>query len=316
MKVAFLFSGQLRDLPVDLFKKSLINLTSDLDYSIFSYCWDEKGKSLNHKSQSADLTSIENVDEYIKLIFNDFNLVNYGHESFKEFKSNLKKEYKDILKSKNYHYGTINSLPQVYTIYKSYKLCETSGQNFDLIFRCRFDSIFIHPFKLFPLKKILDSEKLFNINFGRAYYPKRVYDIFFGGSNKSMYFLSNIWFDFPKLVSNKFNNGLDKRDCCRILYLGAYLKNVKVQSFNSRICDIYRNNNFDYEKYLLSSHLVKIQPNKSSLNNLKFIAYWFFKERKIKFIQLLIPLMKFLFYLPASYLKRLIYIFRNYQNFF
>ena len=77
MKVAFLFSGQLRDLPIDLFKKSLINLTSDLDYSIFSYCWDEMGKSLNHKSESADLTSIENIDEYIKCIFNGFNLVNF-----------------------------------------------------------------------------------------------------------------------------------------------------------------------------------------------------------------------------------------------
>ena len=37
MKVAFLFSGQLRELEYDLFRKSLVNLTKDLDYSIFAY---------------------------------------------------------------------------------------------------------------------------------------------------------------------------------------------------------------------------------------------------------------------------------------
>ena len=68
MKVAFLFSGQLRDLPYSLFRKSLFNLTEGLDYSIFSYCWDKKGKSLNHKSINPESHPVKNIDEYLSLI--------------------------------------------------------------------------------------------------------------------------------------------------------------------------------------------------------------------------------------------------------
>ncbi len=315
MKVAFLFSGQLRDLPYSLFRKSLFNLTEGLDYSIFSYCWDKKGKSLNHKSINPESHPVKNIDEYINFIFQDFNLSKYGYESFESFKNKMPVSHNKIFNSKKYHFGTINSLPQIYNIQKCYKLLEENNEYFDLVFRCRFDSLFIHPLTLFPLDKILSSDNLFNINFGRAYYPQRIYDIFFGGSLKSMSFLSQIWSNVPKLVNDKFNNGLDQRDSCRILFLGATQSKVNIKSFDSRICDVYRNNGFEYEKYLVSSHIVKVNMKLRTIKYLKFILSWL-RIRDIKVIYVLISFLKYICFLPFSYLKRIKFIIKNYLNFF
>ena len=49
MKIAFLFAGQYRDIPNDLFRKSISNLTKDLDYDVFCYSWDEVGVSGDHR---------------------------------------------------------------------------------------------------------------------------------------------------------------------------------------------------------------------------------------------------------------------------
>ena len=41
--------------------------------------------------------------------------------------------------------------------------------------------------------------------------------------------LSNVWNDIPYLIKEDFNNGLDKRDACRLFYLEAKnnLLNIK-----------------------------------------------------------------------------------------
>jgi len=61
MKIAFLFSGQLRQINQYLFKKSLTNLTKNIDYSIYSFCWQELGESLNHKKKVSEITKIKNI---------------------------------------------------------------------------------------------------------------------------------------------------------------------------------------------------------------------------------------------------------------
>ena len=307
MKIAFLFSGQLREIEFELFRKSLLNLTKGLDYAIFAYSWEEMGKSLNHKSNLPEINLVENIDEKINLLFNNFNLSDFGYESFKDFKKGLKDKHREIFYSKKFDFGTVNSLPQIYTLYKSFELLEKSEYNFDLVFRCRFDSIFIHPMKIYPLKKILSNDTVFNLNFGRAYYPNRIYDIFFGGSRKAMNFISTIWDDTPFLVKNNFDNGLDKRDCCRILYLAASMNNTNIKSFSSRICDVYRNNDLKYSKYLISSHLVNLRINKKNISYIKFIFKWF-RERKLSYIKITFYLIKALILIPFVYLKRLKYL--------
>ena len=307
MKIAFLFSGQLRELEYDLFRKSLINLTKDLDYAIFAYSWEEMGESLNHKNNLPEISSIENIDDKINFLFKDFNLLDFGYESFRDFKKRLKDEYREIFYSKKFDFGTINSLPQIYTLHKSFELLEKSKLNFDLVFRCRFDSIFIHPIKILPLNQFLSNGSVFNINFGRAYYPNRIYDIFFGGSRKSMNFISTIWNDIPYLVENSFDNGLDKRDSCRILYLAASIDNTNIKSFPSRICDVYRNNDLLYSKYLISSHLVNFRMNNKNISYIYFIFKWFHKMKLSK-PKITFYLIKSIILVPFVYLKRLKYL--------
>jgi len=307
MKIAFLFSGQLRELEFQLFRKSLLNLTQGLDYAIFAYSWEETGKSLNHKDYLPEINLVENIDEKINLLFKNYNLLDFGYEKFKDFKKGLKDQHREIFFSKKFDFGTVNSLPQIYTLNKSFELLEKSEYNFDLVFRCRFDSIFIHPMKIFPLKEILSNGNVFNLNFGRAYYPNRIYDIFFGGSRNAMNFISTIWDDIPFLVKNNFNNGLDKRDSCRILYLAASKYNKNINSFSSRICDVYRNNDLKYSEYLISSHLVKFRINKKNISYINFIFKWF-RERKLNIAKITFYLLKALILIPFVYLKRLKYL--------
>ena len=182
MKIAFLFAGQYRPIQKDLIKYSIANLTKGLNYNIFCYSWDETGESLDHRDNVPKIKY--NKDSYTQIsnIFSEFNLKDICTESYHDFVMNLSKDHKKIFNSRIYHKGTIFALPQIYTLSKCYKLLEKSESEYDLIFRCRFDSIYLHPLRLYPLKSFLNSSNLYNINFGRAYYPNRIYDIFFGGS--------------------------------------------------------------------------------------------------------------------------------------
>ena len=310
MKVALLFSGQYRPIAINLLKFSINNLTKNLKYGIFCYAWDEPGESLDHRDQVPFISY--NYDSYYNISnsFKDFNLVNLKTEKYQDFIHNLPKKHNIIYNSKNYHKGTIHCLPQIYTLSKCYELFRPFKNEYDLIFRCRFDSLFIHPLEAYPLLKIYNSDALFHINFGRAYYPKRIYDIFFGGSKRSMSFLSDIWEKFPELVNNDFDNKQDKRDACRIIYLGAKLKNIKTRSLNSRICDIYRpyKNNF-YEKYLISSHLLSLTLNKNSIDIIIYFLKWlnFRKYNPSQILILVLISIKTFFLIPVAYIKRFRY---------
>jgi len=310
VKIAFLFAGQYRPIPIELFRYSIKNLTKGLDYNIFCYSWDEPGESLDHRENTPK--KIHENDSFTKIlnIFSEFNLKKIDTESYDNYIINLPKTHKKILNSKIYHKGTIFALPQIYTLSKCYKLLATDENEYDLIFRCRFDSIYLHPLSLYPLKDFLNSSNIYNINFGRAYYPNRIYDIFFGGSKKSMVFLDDIWTNIPQLVENNFNNGQDKRDACRLFFVAAISKNIKVKSFKTRICDIYRplKDNF-YEQYLISSHILSLKLDITSLKSIPYFIRWVI-YRKISFLKLSLIIIRTIFLIPLSYLKRLKYFYK------
>ena len=309
MKVALLFAGQYREISKILFKKSFSIFIKDLDYDIYSFVWEEVGKSLNHKNKLAKLNDSLSAKDLVKDLFSNFNLVNIQSESFNFFQENLDFKYKNILNSEEYDFGTINSLPQIYSLSKCFNLMGDKIYKYDLIFRCRFDSLFIHPLNLYDLKKIHEEKSLYNINFGRAYFPNRIYDIFFGGSTESMIFLRNIWPQIPELISDKFNNNLDKRDSCRILYLAAKKSGINVKSFDIRCCDVFRNiNGSYYESYLLSMHLINHRIGKRSLKSLYFFLRWVI-YRRINFLKLILTVIKTFFFIPITYLKRILYLF-------
>ena len=310
MKIAFLFAGQYRPIPNDLIKYSIANLTKDLDYSIFCYSWDQPGESLDHRENIPKTNKNKNSFTQISNIFSEFNLKKIYTESYDQFLTNLPSTHKKIFKSKIYHTGTIFALPQIDTLSKCYELLKNDGCEYDLIFRCRFDSIYIHPLNLYPLKKFLNNYNLYNLNFGRAYYPNRIYDIFFGGSQNSMLFLDQIWTNIPKLVENNYSNGQDKRDACRLFFLAAISNNIKIKSFKTRICDVYRplKDNY-YEKYLISSHLISLKFDIRTLKSIPHIIKWLI-YRKIGFITFSSIILKTILLIPFSYLKRFNYFFK------
>ncbi len=310
MKVAFLFSGQVREIPINLFKQSISNLTKELDYDIFVYAWDEAGKSLNHSKNNIKKNFYINPSVYINELFEDFNLKSLQIENFQLFKENLKPYHKNIFNSKKYHFGTINAMPQIYMLSQCFGLIKGCLDDYDLIFKCRFDSLFIHPLNLYDLREIKNKNKIYTLNFGRAYYPNRIYDIFFGGSNDSMKFLSNIWNQLPYLVNNEFDNKLDKRDACRLLFLSARLNQIKVESFETRICDVFRNfkNNY-YEKYLLSMHLIRLTKLIKNIYIIPYFYKWFI-FREFNLIKVFFYFLKSLIISPISYLKRVKYFFK------
>ena len=311
MKIAFLFAGQYRPISKDLIRYSLQKLTKGIDYNIFCYSWDEQGESLDHREGIPKIKSDNDSFTQISSIFSEFNLKKVYTESYENFIINLPKKHKKILNSKIYHKGTIFALPQIYTISKCYKLLDNDEDKYDLIFRCRFDSIYLHPLKIYPLREFLNSSAIYNINFGRAYYPNRIYDIFFGGSKKSMSFLDQIWNNIPQLVENNLNTGQDKRDACRLFYVAAVSNNVKIKSLKTRICDIYRPFKDDYyEQYLISSHLFSLKFNLTSFKSIPFFIRWFI-YRRINLIKFFSITMRTIFLIPLSYLKRFKYFFKN-----
>ncbi len=314
MKIAFLFAGQYRPIPKDLFSHSIQNLTKGLEYNIFCYSWDEPGESLDHRENIPTIKSDNNSYAQISDLFSDFNLKEICTESYQNFVIKLPKIYKKIFNSKIYHKGTIFALPQIYTLYKCYKLLDNQNDDYDLIFRCRFDSIYLHPLKIYPLRKFLNSSTLYNINFGRAYYPNRIYDIFFGGSKKSMSFLDQIWEKVPRLVENNLNNGQDKRDACRLFFISAKSYNLKIKSFKTRICDIYRpfKDNY-YEQYLISSHLLSLKFDMTTFKSIPYFIRWFF-YRRVNLIKFTSMILKTIFLIPVSYLKRFKYFLKIYKN--
>ena len=314
MKIAFLFAGQYRPIQKDLIRYSIQNLTEGLDYNIFCYSWDEPGESLDHREDIPKIKSNNDSFSQISSIFSEFNLKEVCTESYENFVINLPKKHKKILNSRLYHKGTIFALPQIYTLSKCYKLLDNDENKYDLIFRCRFDSIYLHPLKIYPLRKFLNSSDIYNINFGRAYYPYRIYDIFFGGSKKSMSFLDQIWDNIPQLVENNLNTGQDKRDACRLFYVSAVLNNIKIKSLNTRICDIYRPFKDDYyEQYLISSHLFSLKFNLTSFKSIPFFIRWFI-YRRINLIKLYSIIIRTIFLIPLSYLKRFKYFLKIYKN--
>ena len=253
-----MFSGQVRDIgDTEIFRSSLKLFMENINYSIYVHTWNEMGKSLCHNTINKDLVFDLDSEVYLNKLFNNFPVKGLKREKFRDFENLIPSKYYQIHKSNKFSPLTRNSLPQIYSFYKSFILFKEELRNYDFILRVRFDNIFTQN-----LLDTIDIDRIspnliVNQNFGRAYYPKRIYDIFFGGSYFAINQLSNVWIDLPYLIKDDFNNGLDKRDACRLLYLEAIKKYLEVQTLNTRICDVYRDNKKNYIKLLIYSGLIK-----------------------------------------------------------
>ena len=237
MKIALLFSGQIREIDPELFNKSLKIFIGEHTADIFASTWSHSGISMEHNPALIQrrVKSI-NVVDYIKFAFNGLNLKKIDIHSFSDWESSLPEPYRLINSSRGFSDLTRHSLPQIYQIYKSFCMLGDKCHEYDLIVRLRYDSFFTAEFS----PSSISHDTVYNINFGRAYYPQRIYDIFFYGSPSTIKHVFNAWLYLPDLVKDPFNNGLDERDACRILYLAARKFERKVESTQVRYTDIYR----------------------------------------------------------------------------
>jgi hypothetical protein len=243
-KLALCLSGEFRffdhPLIIDGFKKFLLIHKPD----IFISTWDHIGVSMNHGY--IDPSSKKNIDanifEKIKEIYESIKYLKI--ENYNSWFESLDKILKDNIYSNKFNPLTINSYTQIYKIHDSINLKskyeKENNFKYDVVIRARTDNLFINHFNL-----SIDSNSIYNINFGSAFYPNRIYDILFYGDSNSMDKVSDAFINFQNLINHDFNNGLCKRDACRILYLQAFLSNLKVFSTSSRLCDIYRGGSFE-----------------------------------------------------------------------
>ena len=275
-KVALLFSGQVRNIvDIDFFRNGLNLFMKNINYSIYAHTWNEMGKSLSHNPNNKDYFSNLDSESYLDDLFYGMPIKSIKRDKFRDFESLISPEHFKIHKSNKFSSLTKNSLPQIYSFYKSFHLFKEKLINYDLILRVRFDSIFTQNLKEIINTKNIINANLFHQNFGRSYYPDRIYDIFFGGSYFVMNKLSNVWDDIPYLINDNFNNGLDKRDACRLFYLEAKNNLLNIKSIKSRICDIYRGDKKNYAKLIIYSGLTKRTNLFKIVPTINYFNKWF-----------------------------------------
>lgn len=68
---------------------------------------------------------------------------------------------------------------------KFYNLISHEIDNYDLIFKCRFDSLYFTSIKFIRIGKILKFKKIY-YKLGEVFFSERIYNIFFGGQKESI----------------------------------------------------------------------------------------------------------------------------------
>jgi len=221
MRVALCISGQLRCFNDALIIKGFEEAFSDFEYDIFISTW------VDERLESNDIFSrYKNVK---KIKIDDHNDWLHG----------LDGETKQLMTIPNPpHKNT--SAQQLFKIYDCNELKKAyekeNGFEYDVVFRVRPDSLFVTKIILSDFK----PSTIFNINFGMARHEARIYDIFFYGDSKTMDCISDSFNNYAMLINDDFSNGLNKVDACRLLYLQAIKNEVKVETINTRVCEVYR----------------------------------------------------------------------------
>jgi hypothetical protein len=241
MKILLLFSGQVRNVPIEMFRKSLIKFSEGHDVHIVAVAWQSTGVSYNHgvgTSYSQNELS-SNVNIIIEQMFDQFKIVGkdiIDEASFIDYEGKYVNNEIDRLNSiYNFSHITKNSAKQLFMLNKSFDLAKPMLEDYDFIVRCRFDSIFTSRF----MPKA-DNGFLYHMNFGKAFYPDRIYDIFFYTKPQDASKVFDIWNSIPNLIAMDWDNGLCRRDACRLLYLMATKNGLKIRTDDFRYCDVYR----------------------------------------------------------------------------
>jgi hypothetical protein len=254
-KIAILMCGQMRNYDnIDMVKNNKNLLFNKFNCDIFVSTWNKRGYSPYHnlvseKSYAKD--DFSDPDEIYKY-YENVRAVNI--ENFDKWIDNLDPVYKSIYEEgiildNRKLKGTI--VPQFYKIWDANRLRleyeKEKGFEYDIVIRFRPDMALVEPIPSEFIENYDENfmeNKIINLNPPKIYWEKRIYDIFFFGSGKSMTILANQYKNISTYIHNVYDNKLCKNDSCRILYLAAITNNLKVVDIPRCIGDIYRDEPF------------------------------------------------------------------------
>jgi hypothetical protein len=262
MKIAICISGELRNFDNINIVNSLYSFISNLEkigeVDLYLSTWSHIGDSYNltkkdifSESSNVDLNSLKlKISQIYK------NLIDYEIENFDTWLSENQVSY-NLMKGKLIGGEVITSPPQLYKIYKCNQLKNKheikEKIKYDLVIRTRPD-LFYFKLNENEVQNLFTNnlDQINHINFGipGAFWPNRVFDIFFFSNDENMNIISSTWNNLLNFVNDDFDNGLDKKDCCRLLYVNCLNNNIKVNDLKKRICAVYRGEdmNFFHEK--------------------------------------------------------------------
>jgi hypothetical protein len=238
-KIALCISGELRDFNNPLITQGYDKFLNVHNPDVFISTWNHIGKSMNHGYIDPHENKIVyfSLEEFVEKTYSNIKYLNI--ETYNDWINSLDVDLKNEVFNNSYNYQTVNSFAQIYKISDSINL-KTKYENehnfkYDIVVRIRPDSLFVDHFNF-----DINLDTIYNINFGSAYYPNRIYDIFFYGASVAMDKIGNCFINFVSLLQNNFYNGLCRRDACRLLYLQAKNSGLNVETIHTRVCDTYR----------------------------------------------------------------------------
>jgi len=225
LKIAFCISGELRTFLTEDVLSSYKSICEKLSPDIFVSIWDHVGVSNCHRDNlQIDYSEKVNVSDIKNSLQN---IIKIDVENYSSWRGELPDEFSNIINRSDMDYRTKNSCSQLYKIFKCNELKKQHEieNNFvyDIVIRLRPDFLFQNCFSL-----DIDQNTIYHINSDVAFYPNRIYDVLFYGDSSSMDKITSAYKYFQSLVYDSFSNGLDQRDCCRILKVLCNRENLKV----------------------------------------------------------------------------------------
>jgi hypothetical protein len=224
MRIALLLAGEMRtfDHP-SVMKKLQDGLLSKHDCHIFISTWNRRGYSHGHGSGAPNATSEQEITEdLLRRVYQHF-LKGFNIEEESLWAETLDDFRKEVYTS-GFVWQGLNikgtSIPQLYKIYDAHRLMKTFPSTYDLVIRSRPDNLFQGLRDDF-----LDPKRLYAINCPGAWYPKRVYDVFFYSGPEVMEVVCQAYHHCEEIIKDDFDNGLHPRDACRMLYVWAHVLN-------------------------------------------------------------------------------------------
>lgn len=251
-RVAILLAGEMRNFDnIELINKNNLYLFQLYNCDVFVSTWSKRGYSPYHGNVSKKNYSDNQINE--NTIKNIYNCKNINIENYDEWFDKLPENYKELY-NKGLQCGdklvkatVFSQLYKIWDCNRIKKEYEEQHQfKYDLVIRFRPDMClveeipnnFLHDFLNIDLTA--SYNKIYTLNPPKIFYPNRIYDIFFYGNSEAMNKISDSWYNILDLINNNFENGLEKVDSCRVLYVQCLLNNLNVINISRCIGDIYR----------------------------------------------------------------------------